>query len=140
MEKVEYAVFSMDNKQLALLNSNAVIVLHIPTKKVKLKFGCNKASMASFSKNGKYLMIQFVDTIEVVHIASGEIVFIENMPEMINYSSFCLDGKFISIVMVNGEVKIIEFPPFEELVRNKRLQYKGLQFSKEEKDKYFLTN
>ena len=96
--------------------------------------------MASFSKNGKYLMIQFVDTIEVVHIASGEIVFIENMPEMINYSSFCLDGKFISIVMVNGEVKIIEFPPFEELVRNKRLQYKGLQFSKEEKDKYFLTD
>lgn len=140
MEKVEYAVFSMDNKQLALLNSNAVIVLHIPTKKVKLKFGCNKASMASFSKNGKYLMIQFVDTIEVVHIALGEIVFIENMPEMINYSSFCLDGKFISIVMVNGEVKIIEFPPFEELVRNKRLQYKGLQFSKEEKEKYFLTD
>ena len=59
---------------------------------------------------------------------------------MINYSSFCFDGKFISIVMVNGEVKIIEFPPFEELVRNKRLQYKGLQFSKEEKDKYFLTD
>lgn len=138
MEKVEYVVISMDKKMIALLNTDAIAVFHISTKKEIINFPCNKASMASFSMDGKYIMIQLVDTVEVVHIASGEIVFIADMPQMINYSSFCLDGKHISIVMVNGEIKLLEFLPFKDLFRRKRLQYKDMEFSKEEKSKYFI--
>jgi hypothetical protein len=143
MNNIEYAEFSKNNKEIALINKEMVTVLNVSTEIVVSEYRCTEAEKtASFSMDGKYILLRFSYgyRLEVLHIATGEIVFITEMPKMVVYASFCQDGKHISAVFVNGEVQIIEFLPFNKLLKSMRLQYKNVEFSKYEKNKYFLTD
>ena len=136
---VSYCTFSYDDSKLTLVNNQYVVVMNVLNGKIQKTFKNARGEMASLSKNGKYLLINsMLTTIEVYNISTKTLIFRVEMPMPISYSSFSLNEDNIVVILYDGSIKVIDFLPLSKLLKNKRKQYKEMEFTAVEKNRYFL--
>lgn len=98
----------------------------------------SSVSSVSFSHNGKYIVTTSEDqSVRIWNVSSGRCMLETHLQMPVQDAVFAENDRSVVAIETNA-IRIIDFPPLEELIKETRERFKDNPLTAEERRKYYL--